>query len=194
MPVEAASVTLDSKQRPDLAESLDDFLRDVEPRALAMARLSTGSPDEALDLVQDAMCAFVRAYRDKPADERRPLFYRCLNNRILDWHRKRQRRGRWMLPWIGGAHEVTDGPDPDAVAAPALEPDHAQADADFAGALETALRALPDRQRQVFLLRAWEGLSVAESAAALGISAGSVKTHHFRAVNALREALEAFNE
>ena len=140
------------------------------------------------------MCAFVRAYRDKPPEDRKPLFYRCLNNRIVDWHRKRQRRGRWMLPWRASRDADSDGPDPGAVAAPALRPDNVHADADFARALEQALRVLPTRQRQVFLLRAWEGLDVAETATALRISAGSVKTHYFRALNALRQALEAFDE
>jgi len=176
-----------------LAETLDEFLRAVQHRALAMARLATGSVDEALDLVQDAMCAFVRAYRNKPADQRRPLFFRCLNNRILDWHRKRQRRGRWVLPWTGGDHQVTDGPDPDARAPESARPEQHLARDDFSAALDRALTALPLRQRQVFLLRAWEELDVAETATALEISAGSVKTHYFRALNALRGALEGFD-
>jgi RNA polymerase sigma-70 factor (ECF subfamily) len=192
--VKAGTITLDSEARPQIAESLDDFFKQVQQRALGMARLATGSTDDALDLVQDAMCAFVRAYRNKPAEDRKPLFYRCLDNRILDWHRKRQRHGRWMLPWGSGAEQHVDGPDAGAVAAPALRPDNVQADADFARALDQALQALPTRQRQVFLLRAWEGLDVAETATALRISGGSVKTHYFRAMNALRQALEAFDE
>ncbi len=177
-----------------MSESLEEFLGSVQARALAMARFATGSSDEALDLVQDAMFAFVRAYRDKPPEQRRPLFYGCLNNRILDWHRKRQRRGRWMLPWLGGAQQVSDGPDPDVIAPLALSPENVQAGGDFASALDHALRALSPRQRQVFLLRVWEGLDVAETAIALGISKGSVKTHHFRALHTLRDALEVFDE
>lgn len=175
-------------------ESLDDFLRRVQARALAMARLATGDPDTALDLVQDAMCAFVRRYRDKPADERSPLFFRSVNNRIVDWHRQNGRRGRWMRPWQRAFDETADGPDPVAATVPAQAPDRMLGGDQFTAALEAALRALPERQRQVFLLRAWEGLDVAETARALRIGAGSVKTHHFRAVRALRNALEAFDE
>ena len=53
-----------------------------------------------------------------------------------------------------------------------------------------ALRALPDRQREVLALRYYLDLSEAEIAEALGISRGSVKTHASRGVAALRTTME----
>jgi RNA polymerase sigma factor (sigma-70 family) len=52
-----------------------------------------------------------------------------------------------------------------------------------------AFQALPARQREVFALRYIEGWSTAVVAEALGLTAGSVKRHLFRAVRRLRQAL-----
>jgi RNA polymerase sigma-70 factor (ECF subfamily) len=173
------------------AMTLDDYLKSVERRALRMAQLATGDLEEALDIVQDSMLSFVRRYRNKPASEWPPLFYRTVDNRIKDFYRRNGVRRRWRV-WLGGTEQ--DGPDPiQSAPDPANStPDRQAADGEFAAALELALRRLPDRQRQAFLLRTLEGLSVAETASAMGCGQGSVKTHLSRANSALRNQLGAF--
>jgi RNA polymerase sigma-70 factor (ECF subfamily) len=168
---------------------LNRFFADVEKRALRIAEISIRDRDEALDLVQDAMIRLARNYASKPADELAPLFYRILQNRIRDWQRRQAVRSRVMV-WFGRGNEDIDydpvaaAPDP-AGRAPdeELESDEAMA------GLEDALARLPARQREAFMLRTFEGLNVAGTAAAMGCSEGSVKTHYSRAVHSLRETL-----
>lgn len=170
--------------------ALDRFLRGIERRALRIAELSTRDREEALDLVQDAMLAFARHYADKPESDWTPLFHRVLDSRLLDFHRRSTVRRRFRV-WFGrGADE--DGEDPiEQVADPADPgPLLRLADGETRRALDAALRALPLRQRQAFLLRVWEGLDVAQTAAAMGCGEGSVKTHLSRALAALRPRLE----
>ena len=57
--------------------------------------------------------------------------------------------------------------------------------------IELEVKELPGRQREAFLMRYWEEMDVAETAAAMGCSEGSVKTHCSRAVLALSKALGA---
>jgi len=183
------SPMIDAEQRVRLA-ALDAFLRQVERRALRMAELSCGQREDALDIVQDAMLSFARRYAGHPQEEWPPLFHRVLDNRILDHHRRQTVRGRWMS-WLSPRSEE-DESDPIAQVADAQEPGPLRRMADEAmlDTLQSALRALPHRQRQCFLLRIWEGLDVADTARAMDCSEGSVKTHLSRALARLREPLE----
>jgi RNA polymerase sigma-70 factor, ECF subfamily len=169
---------------------LDRFLAGVERRALRMAELATGNRDEALDLVQEAMCRLVQNYRCRPGAEWPPLFWRILYNQLRDWQRRTSVLGRLRIWLLGSVETDDDQPDQgfNRLPAPAsAEPDGQAQDQQTRLALERALREL--RQRQVFLLRAWEGLDVAETARALGCSTGSIKTHYARALRKLRAQL-----
>jgi RNA polymerase sigma-70 factor (ECF subfamily) len=170
--------------------TLDRFLKSVERRALRMAELATNNRDEALDLVQDAMFGFVRHYAAKPAADWAPLFYRVLDSRLNDWHRRRNVRSRWLSVWTHNSDdderdEIAQAPDTNDPG-PLL-----RLAGDEAGqALNAALTRLSLRQRQAFLLRVWEGFDVAATASTMRCSEGSVKTHLSRALAALRRELE----
>jgi len=168
----------------------EEFFKNVERRALHMARLATGGDDEAFDIVQDAMLGLVKRYRNKPIEELSPLFYRILQNRIRDWHRKKTLQQRWWF-WGKASEESSVQDYIDNSAAPVSgQPGARLVQEEAMTALDKALRQLPLRQQQTFLLRAWEGLSVAETASAMKCSTGSVKTHYFRALQFLRETLK----
>jgi RNA polymerase sigma-70 factor, ECF subfamily len=170
---------------------LDKFLAEIERRAFRMAQVALRDPDDALDVVQDAMLKLARNYATRPSGEWRPLFYRILENGIRDLQRRRSVRKRFMT-WMPGPKE-----DPDNEAQDPLDnvadqgpdvPERLMQDQAMQQ-LETSLRELPARQREAFMLRNFEGLDVAETATAMGCSEGSVKTHYSRAVHALREQL-----
>jgi len=174
------------------ARALNDFLAGVELRAFRMAVVALRHEDDALDAVQDAMFQLARAYAARPQEEWKPLFYRILENRIHDVQRRRRTRNKVIawLPWRRGGDE--DEAMPDWIEqAPSREPQPGRRlELDEAiRALEGAIGKLPRRQQQAFLLRTIEGMDVAQTAAAMGCSEGSVKTHYFRALTTLREKL-----
>jgi RNA polymerase sigma factor (sigma-70 family) len=189
------SLALDSASLEDLRDvpaNMDAFLAGIERRAWRMAEIHLGNRDDALDAVQDAMLRLVRHYGDKPAQEWTPLFWGILRRRIVDLQRRRKVRSI-VVGWIGGGH------DDDGTELPAWEPaDDAPdpsarlQDSQAYGDIVEAVRKLPRRQREAFTFRIMEGLDVAETAAAMGCSDGSVKTHLSRAMHALREHLEAW--
>lgn len=179
--------------RDQSARALNAFLAEIERRAYRMAQVALAHEDDALDAVQDAMIQLARRYADRPPQEWRPLFYRILENRIRDMRRRRAVRGRVMawLPWSSG--DADDAPDPLAQAPdPAPGPGAMVEGDEMMAALQAAVQKLPARQREAFLLRNLEGLDVAETAAAMGCTDGSVKTHYSRAVHSLREQLGEF--
>lgn len=169
---------------------LDQFLAEVERRALRIAEIAVRDRDEALDLVQDAMIKLVQKYSTRPDEEWTPLFYRILQNGIRDWHRRQAVRNR-VLVWFGKAKAededydvIAAAPDPHGRA-----PDEQLQNSEAMTDMDVAVHELPARQQEAFMLRTFEGLDVAGTAVAMGCSEGSVKTHYSRAVHRLREKL-----
>ncbi len=172
---------------------MERFLESVERRAFTMARIATGNSEDAHDIVQDAMLGLVRKYSSRSEEEWRPLFFTILQSRIMDWHRRSRIRNGLLARFLGaGKDEKGLMEDPlSFIAAPKRDqPVERLLEKDSFTALEKAIHSLTVRQQQAFLLRAWEGLSVAETAKIMRCSEGSVKTHYSRAVHTLRETLE----
>lgn len=129
------------------------------------------------DLTSEVFAIAWRRRDDVPTDAVLPWLYRTAGF-VLANHR----RARTELA-AGDASDVA------ALAAPALDDDPADAAIEAAG-MQAAWAALSDRDREVLLLTAWEGLSGRELAEALGISVGGAGAALFRARAALAQALE----
>ena len=168
--------------------TLDEFLKCVELKAYRIALMAVGEHAEALDILQDSMFKLADRYSDKPPVEWKPLFYRILQNRIKDWHRHQKVKSLvyfWKNdPADDGIEEYADFRD-----RAEDRPEGALTKQQQQNSVLQALQGLPEKQQQCFLLRSWEGMSVAETAIAMGCSQGSVKTHYFRAVTKLRSLL-----
>jgi RNA polymerase sigma-70 factor (ECF subfamily) len=187
-------------EEPPLAtrKELSDFLASVERRAFKQCVFSVQEEESALDIVQDSMLKLTESYADRPAAELPLLFQRILQNTIRDHFRRGKVRSTWttLLTSLGMGGEDDDA-DPletmevddlgNVPAGPAERLEQSQ----VMELIEDAVRALPERQRQAFLLRYWEEFDVSETAKAMDCSEGSVKTHCSRAAHALAKALKA---
>jgi RNA polymerase sigma-70 factor (ECF subfamily) len=186
-----------NERAPNLDQNglLNHFLAGVERRAFRMALIAVRDEENALDIVQEAMFAFVRRYRERPEGEWRPLFQRVLQSRITDAVRRKTVRERFRV-WFGFAGDDDEGisSDPIQELPDATLPDQLSLleNRGFSAALEKALRKLPFRQQQAFLLRFWEEFDVKQTARVMGCSEGSVKTHTSRALHTLRGLLEEY--
>jgi RNA polymerase sigma-70 factor (ECF subfamily) len=181
------------------AHEISVFLAGVERRAFKQAMFAVRDEHGALDIVQDAMLKLTEKYAGKPAAELPMLFQRILQNTIHDHFRRQKVRSTWttLLSALGKGDEKEDDFDP-LETLPAKSDSNSNSDPaqqleqrQIIATIEHALERLPARQREAFLLRYWEEFDVAETAAAMGCSEGSVKTHCSRAVHALAATLTA---
>ena len=177
---------------------LTQFLKSVEKRAFKRSLYHVRDEDAALDIVQDSMMKLAEHYGDKPPAELPMLFQRILSNTTLDWFRRQKTKNALFSNfsqfegnsdqedfdlleshWVGEGQEQIESAESTVQRHQSVQE------------IEDEIQKLPTRQREAFLLRYWEELDVAETAAVMGCSEGSVKTHCSRAVQALDKALKA---
>lgn len=180
-------------------KELSDFLQHVERRAFKQAVYAVRKDESALDIVQDAMIKLAEKYGDKPAAELPMLFQRILQTTILDYFRREKVRNTWVSLFSSLKPASDEHADFDVL--DSYEAEHgtqaSESSADKVERMQTLelidqeVQKLPARQREAFLMRYWQDMDVAETAAAMGCSEGSVKTHCSRATHTLAESLKA---
>jgi RNA polymerase sigma-70 factor (ECF subfamily) len=153
--------------------------------------------ETALDIVQDAMMRLSEKYGDRPVTEWPMLFQRILQNAIRDNYRRSKVRSLWTTLLSSFSPNDEEDYDPletisienesEGLATPHKHVERLQ----LLGVIEKEVEKLPPRQREAFLMRYWEEMDIAETAAVMGCSEGSVKTHCSRATRALAAALGA---
>ncbi len=180
-------------------KELSNFLEGVERRAFKHAFFTVRNEESALDIVQEAMIKLSEKYGDKPPAEIPLLFQRILQNTILDFFRREKVRNTWVSLFSNITPNNQEDDNFDLLESYTSEEgtEAAESTADkhereqVLNIIDAEIQKLPARQREAFLMRYWEEFDVAETAAAMGCSEGSVKTHCSRAVAALAKALKA---
>lgn len=144
--------------------AFDAAFRTLYPRALGLAQRMLGNRAAAEDVAAEAMARALLRWDRLDPDRAAGWVLRVTANHAIDVLR---RRGRTLEPGVVDLEDATT----------------------LRLALGEALRKLPRRQREAIVLRYLSDLSELDTAAALGISAGSVKTHVHRGLEALRHEL-----
>lgn len=155
------------------------IMRRHNQRIYRAARAIVRNDGEAEDVMQDA---YVRAYAHLREFEGRARFSTWLTRIAVHEALARSRRGRRFGP-------LDDKETQSMSTAPSSTPEQQASDGEIRTVLEKAIDSLPDEFRSVFVLRAVEEMSGAETAECLGIPEETVKTRLFRARARLQERL-----
>ena len=167
------------------SEAFGGLVQRYMRRAYRAALSLVGSPEDALDLSQDA---FARAFRARRRlDPQRPFYpwyYQILRRLCFNFVRDRMRRSAKLegaASWLRSSARQKQS---------ALRPDRRAEIEDLRRRLEAAIQDLPDRQREVFVLKEFEGLRYREIAQLAGIPIGTVMSRLYSARQRLAQALE----
>jgi RNA polymerase sigma-70 factor (ECF subfamily) len=177
---------------------LSDFLASAERRAFRQAQFALRNEEAALDVVQEAMLKLAESYGHRPSEEFPMLFQRILQNALRDHMRRSKVRNLWVTLFSSFRSNAEDDDNDPLENIEAGEsgmqagtPHGRLEQARTLSVIEAEIAKLPARQREAFLMRYWEEMDIAETAAAMGCSEGSVKTHCSRASHTLAAALRA---
>lgn len=152
--------------------------------------------ETALDIVQDSMMRLAEKYESRPSTEWPMLFQRILQNAIRDSYRRTKVRSLWVSLFSSftkdGDEEIdpTDAFPSENASEVFVDPRKQLEKSQLLEIIEKEVEKLPGRQREAFLMRYWEDMDIAETAIAMGCTAGSVKTHCSRATHTLAAALK----
>lgn len=167
------------------AEASNELVRRYRAAAFRFALQLTGNREDAKDVTQEAMIRFLGSLES--FDESRPVqpwLFRIVRNKAYDLGRRHKVRRAQSLDELlekGMPAPVQDLPHPTA----RLE------QRDLRKRVWSALRNLPDKQREILVLREYQDLSYGEIAAVLAVPTGTVMSRLHRARRALRDLLLA---
>ena len=175
-------------QRGDTA-AFDTLFTRYQKRTYRLVQRFISNREDALDLTQDA---FIRAYQGlgdfKSQCQFYSWLYRITVNLCIDFLRKKS-RSEVLLYDSDESGELPMANIPDLRSE---SPTKALENKELRAHIRKAVRRLPPKQRQIFILRHWDGLSLKDIAAVVGRSDGTVKAHLLHAHRNLRKHLRPY--
>jgi RNA polymerase sigma-70 factor (ECF subfamily) len=176
----------------------DRLIRRYRDRAYAVAwSMCDRDAEEAKEAVQDA---FVKTLKNiskfRGQSSFYTWFYRILVNTCLDRRRKQRLRRKFFI--FRSPEKREEGEEniveEQADISPASNPLAVLSGNEFGKEVHRALESLSEKQRTVFQLKVFHGMSIAEIAEVLHTAQGTVKSHLFRATQYLRESLKEWQD
>ena len=161
----------------DLEQRFDALVRREYPRLAELAYVMLQHRADAEDVVQEVLLGVWRHRERFDFDDPTPYLVRAVRNRVLSCRRRQGTEWRWLRLH---PHQTSEAP-------PAIRLEHDELLRDF----YAAMRALPERRREIFVLHRVNGLSYAQIASVLGISVKTVENQMGRALDRLRKALRS---
>ena len=169
--------------------AFDMLFTRYQKRTYRLVQRFVSNPDDASDLTQDA---FIRAYQGlgdfKSQCQFYSWLYRITVNLCIDFLRKKARSEVLLYD----SDESDDLPMANIPDPRSESPAKAVENKELRAHIRKAVRRLPPKQRQIFILRHWDGLSLKDIAAAVGRSDGTVKAHLLHAHRNLRRHLRSY--
>ena len=173
--------------------AMDELVHRYRNKAFAIAyHLCSGQEQDAEDFTQEAFLrAFQNLHKFRGDSTFYTWFYRILVNICLDGKRRQNRWRKLFSPFFSkqreAYHEATD-------VAGDIHTDREVKSRQLSRDIQRAIRALPEKQRVAFQLKALQGMRIGEIAQVMGTAEGTVKSHLFRATHSLRQALKDWEE
>jgi len=169
--------------RAPAAPGFDDFYRGQYQPLVQFVHQRRKTEDDPEDLAQESLVRFMRYVGRYPAEVWRPLLYRIAGNLVKErWRRSRARRAIWHIPLEdlqqAGQEPASGEPNPEEV----------MLQVQWQAKLSAAVSALPNRARQVYLLRFVRGMSTRQIALHCDISERMVEKHLSNSMLHIRRA------
>ncbi len=167
----------------------DTLFTRYQKRTYRLVQRFVPNHEDALDITQDA---FIRAYQGLSNFKSQCQFYswlyRITVNLCIDFLRKKS-RSEVMVYESEDSDELPMANFPDLRS---VSPAKAAENKELRSQIRKAIHQLPPKQRQIFILRHWDGLSLKDIATVVGRSDGTVKAHLFHAHRNLRKHLQPY--